>query len=313
MSNSIVLMFHEIHDQIWFEEILRYLGKSYKFVDFDELCDRINTKQLKDRVAHITFDDGHSSLYEAAYPIMNKLHIPSTLFVSPLIVEHQTNYWFQRVRPLRSEAFRQFLYERCKSYFTGSINLYSIHAVLKSLPYPIIRDIIEEYEVKHPNLVQPYINVTRNQLVEMSNSGIVEIGAHTLNHPILANEGEEDFTQEILLSINELSRLIKKKVKTFAYPNGYPGIDFGYREMNLLRKHDISLSFSTLSSCIEDDSDTMGIPRIGVSKGSPFYVTQKIRFAKQWISMRNLVLGKSEIKERKQILRIRRQTHRGVV
>jgi len=306
MNNCIVLMFHEIHDNIWFEEILRYLSNSYMFIDFDELCDRVATKRLKERVAHVTFDDGHISFYEAAYPVMKKLHIPSTLFVSPIAIEQQTNYWFQRVRPLRSSAFRQLVYENCMSYFTSSIDGYSIHAVLKSLPYQIANELIEVFEAMHPELVQPYLNITRSQLVEMSDSGYVEIGAHTLNHPILANESIEDSRQEILMSINKLSDMIGKAVRTFAYPNGQPGIDFGHREMDCLREHKISLAFSTSSSSIDDTSDTMSIPRIGVSNGNHFYVAQKIRFAKQWISMRDRLLRKTELKERKQLLRIRR-------
>ena len=76
--------------------------------------------------------------------------------------------------------------------------------------------------------------------------------------------------------------------------------------MKFLRDAGIELAFSTESRSMYNKADNMSIPRIGVSKGNPFYVTQKIRFAKQWIQLRNLAFRNTELKDRKQLLKIRK-------
>jgi len=78
-------------------------------------------------------------------------------------------------------------------------------------------------------------------------------------------------------------------------------VDFEQREMDILREIGIGLAFSTESSSIYKEADHMSIPRIGISKGNPFYVMQKIRFAKQWIKLRNLAFRTTELKDRKQL------------
>ncbi len=35
------------------------------------------------------------------------------------------------------------------------------------------------------------MNLTREQLIELNNSGLIEIGSHTNNHPILVNESDK--------------------------------------------------------------------------------------------------------------------------
>ena len=306
MSKCIVLMFHEINDVAWFERTLKFIGRKYAFVSFHELRDRIDNDSLGDSIAHITFDDGDRSFYENAFQVLKKLSLPSTLFVSPQVIEQEHNFWFQRVRPLQSVDFRQLLISRIRMLFNGDISNYSTHAILKSLPYFLIDQIVSIYEDDHPDLKSPYMNVNKGQLIEMSDSGLVEIGAHTVNHPILANESDNDSAFEINDSIKCLNKLVNKPIRAFAYPNGQPVMDFGQREMKSLRDSGIELAFSTESSSISKEANHMSIPRIGVSKGNPFYVTQKIRFAKQWIQLRNLALRNTELKDRKQLLNIRK-------
>lgn len=306
MSKCIVLMFHEINDVAWFERTLKFIGRKYGFVSFHELRDRIENSNLGDSIAHITFDDGHRSFYDNAFPVLKKLSLPSTLFVSPQVIEQEHNYWFQRVRPLQSTDFRQLLITKVRMLFNGDISNYSTHAILKSLPYFLMDQIVSTYENDHPDLKLPYMNVYKGQLIEMSDSGLVEIGAHTVNHPILANESDNDSAFEINDSIRCLNKLVNKPIRAFAYPNGQPVMDFGQREMKFLRDAGIELAFSTESRSMYNKADHMSIPRIGVSKGNPFFVTQKIRFAKQWIQLRNLAFRNTELKDRKQLLKIRK-------
>ena len=295
MNYSIIVMFHEIHSKIWFKEVLIYLGKKYKFVNADQLYENICSNGL----CHITFDDGHRSFYENAYPVLYELKIPATLFVSPTVIINEKNYWFQRVRKINNTKFHQYVCERVSNRFNSSINNFSVYSILKSLPIKIILELIENFEKENRIEEEPYMNLTREQLIELNNSGLIEIGSHTNNHPILVNESDKVSELEIRDSLKMLEDMIGHNIDYFAYPNGQPGLDFGEREIRILNEIGIKLAFSTSSLKLYGKINHYMVPRIGISKGNNFYIDNKIRFAKQWSLLRNISHRNTEDKERK--------------
>jgi len=58
-----------------------------------------------------------------------------------------------------------------------------------------------------------------DEVREMSTNGI-SFGAHTVNHPVLADISLEEARREILESKKTIENKIQKTVKTFAYPYG---------------------------------------------------------------------------------------------
>src|SRR3989344_9684391 len=58
------------------------------------------------------------------------------------------------------------------------------------------------------------------QLKELAQSGLVEIGAHTVNHKSLKDVTSDEAKYEIIESKKQLEKLINKPVVSFAYPNG---------------------------------------------------------------------------------------------
>lgn len=72
--------------------------------------------------------------------------------------------------------------------------------------------------------------MTAEQIRQIDREGLVDIGAHTLTHPILANETDLRAEEEICSSITRLEAMLGHPVLTFAYPNGVPGVNFGARE-----------------------------------------------------------------------------------
>ena len=59
-----------------------------------------------------------------------------------------------------------------------------------------------------------------NQIKEISNSGLVSIGSHTLNHLSLKKLNDVDLNTELKKSKEELGNLIGKEVRTLCYPTG---------------------------------------------------------------------------------------------
>ncbi|BCL71531.1 hypothetical protein TUMSATVNIG1_34970 [Vibrio nigripulchritudo] len=62
--------------------------------------------------------------------------------------------------------------------------------------------------------------MSREQLKEMSDSGLVEVGGHTLTHPKLSQLDEAQQRHEIKANKEELETLLGKSLTSFAYPYG---------------------------------------------------------------------------------------------
>ncbi|MBO0724752.1 MAG: polysaccharide deacetylase family protein, partial [Blastocatellia bacterium] len=64
-----------------------------------------------------------------------------------------------------------------------------------------------------------YSAINWGQAREMSDAG-VEIGSHTLTHPILPRLGDERLREEVVYSRDRIQTALGRKVETFCYPNG---------------------------------------------------------------------------------------------
>src|SRR5262249_5308262 len=60
-------------------------------------------------------------------------------------------------------------------------------------------------------------------LEEMKASGLVEIGCHTVNHPVLANETAADAHSEMSEARARIAERLGAAPRHFAYPYGQPG------------------------------------------------------------------------------------------
>lgn len=298
MNKKIILMFHQVNSSEWFEHTITSISKKYSLVSSDVLHSMLTGEKKTGAYCNITFDDGHKSFYEKVFPILKKHNLPATLFVSPLKTRQRENFWFQQICRFDKVKFHYFVASRVQKHFKEGINDYSVHAILKSLRIATIEELIIEFFADNHATKTEFMNVREEQLLEMKNSGLVEIGAHTQNHPILANEDDETANNEIMDSVSELSIMLDSKIKYFAYPNGQPGMDFKQREINTLKEAGIKLAYSTESSSIKSNSRLHALPRIGISKGSKRVVFFKINNARLWGKSKNIIHRNSEHNDR---------------
>jgi peptidoglycan/xylan/chitin deacetylase (PgdA/CDA1 family) len=275
LNKNFIVNFHKIDNPVWLKRILLYLKENYNILPISEIEDFFyNNKSLK-RSCHITIDDGHVSVYRVIFPLIKELNIPISIYVSPKKIIEQTNFWFQELEKFDEKLFKIGLNE----YFSiksEELNSYSNLAILKNLKIDQIIEIIEIYKKKYHDhkIERQCLNI--EELKELHDSGLVSIGAHTQNHPILANEDDSTSEFEIFESITQLGELLKTPIKYFVYPNGGPNVDFGFREIEILKKYGIKLAFSTKVDKINRNMNPLAIPRIGFSHGNLKFVKRKI-------------------------------------
>lgn len=70
-----------------FERLMTFLTDSgWQAMTYDELKQMVETKQWKPKHFYLTFDDTYDTVYTAAYPVMKKLNIPFTMFITKGLV-----------------------------------------------------------------------------------------------------------------------------------------------------------------------------------------------------------------------------------
>ena len=313
MGKSLVLYFHRENDAAMWERIILALKQRYQLVSLPQLEELLLKTEKLNNICHISFDDGDSSFYQIVYPVLIKHQVPVSLFLSPEILVKGVNYWFQEIRDYDEGVMKQLI----AKYFSIpmiSLKPFSFREIFMCLSFGVMTKLITAYrqELKcGPTLSQ---NMSLAEALEVDRSGLVTIGAHSIHHPILQNEEDENCLKEIEESIKGLQQLLGHPVRYFAYPNGIPGIDFGEREMKYLKDCGVTLAFSTeldhLSSRVNMLSiPRMGYPRMGLSPGNPL-INFRLGMGNNWINIKsfgrlsekkirariNLLLGDKRIK-----------------
>lgn len=279
LPNTIITL-HEINDPKWLNNVIISLKNNYNIVSVEDFenyyYNNINLKNA----CHLTFDDGDLSFYNNVLPLIKKHNIPVSTYVSPLIARERRNFWFQEIRGYNQEKLFEIT-QKIINDKNQNIQPVAMNPFLKTLRIETILEIIKLYQKETNTPPKPPMNMTEKQLIEIKSSGLVEIGAHTLNHPILTNESDESATYEIEKSIDQLSEILNCETRYFVYPNG----DYGEREIKILKNKGIKLAFSTKKGKISHDNNIFCLPR----SGSPF-VSETIKNKSAYIFSKSIFL-----------------------
>lgn len=202
------------------------------------LCDYIREQPQGHDTSPITViisvDDGYADFYHVAYPLLKKFRVPATFFVTVNFVLHREWLWPDRLRYLLENCMDTISFKwNGKSFFldtssesarTSSWRLLSDYCsfLQNDMKWELLSLLEKAAAVNIPKeTISNYEPVTLQQLGELSENGI-EIGSHTLSHPILSRLGSRDTHFEIFESKAILESLISSKINTFAYPSGRP-------------------------------------------------------------------------------------------
>ena len=84
---------------------------------------------------------------------------------------------------------------------------------------------------------------------------LFRFGAHTKTHSVLINEIDDTGEQEIASSMHTLRAELERPSTVFCFPTGRYGVDFGIREMDIVKKSGYKAGLSVASGHIDLRSD----------------------------------------------------------
>lgn len=250
-----------------FDEMLGWIKQWFNVLPLDEAVVRLQKSSLPPRAAAITFDDGYEDNYSVAMPLLKKHNVSATFFIATGFLDGG-RMWNDSV----IEAIRRT--ERPTLDLT-SIGLQVIRVTEIDEKRAAIAKVIgalkyEQFDTRRAKTdalaelagVELPTDLMMNsvQVREMHAQGM-GIGAHTVNHPILARIDLKSAEQEIINSKLVLESLINEPITLFAYPNGKLGQDYEPEHAMLVQKLGFSTAVATDWGVANNKSDLFKIPR----------------------------------------------------
>lgn len=252
---------HDERSQEQFEQTLLWFKSRYNLVSINELRDHIyNGRPLKN-ACMLSVDDGWRSTYDVIFPVMKKHNVPFTIFVSPHVMKTGMNFWYYTLRFCNEEEIKEILIRR--GYFADGVRKYPAELILKEILIDDVYDVLNEYLTLHPEIKIPRGFMNTEEVIELHRSGLVEVGAHTMIHPILKAEDNSRARKEIIESVEKLSDILDKKVASFAYPNGIENVDYSLRDEQFAKEAGIDMAFSVDPGIIISKTNPLSVPRWG--------------------------------------------------
>ena len=260
-------LFPEEPDRKRFDEILGWLAGSFNVISLDRAVRDLEAGCLPARAVAITFDDGYEDNFSVALPLLQKHGLNATFFVSSGFLDGG-RMWNDTI----VESIRRFSGDVID---LGAIGLgqfparewrekrQAINALLPRLKY-----LSPEERLAQANALARIctadlpddLMMSSEQVRGLRAAGMV-VGAHTLNHPILAQVEEAVARNEIEGSKVQLEAILSEPVSLFAYPNGKPGRDYTGIHARMVREAGFTAAVSTSIGAARSATDLMQLPR----------------------------------------------------
>jgi peptidoglycan/xylan/chitin deacetylase (PgdA/CDA1 family) len=243
------------HDRVAPEELDRELAWVRAHMEIRRLRDWIDAP-LTGRSrpgAAITFDDGLLSVLTLARPILDRHGCPATVFLCPGLIERGELPWFERLYRILRVSGRLRDFE-------------SLCTAIKVLPVDAQEAAIDRLRQEHGVAGDEASDegrlLTWEEVNELGKGGLVDFGAHTMNHRILSSLSPEEQDEEIRTSRTEIVRRVGS-CDLFAYPNGRRG-DFTDTTVDIIRKVGFAGAVTVIPKLMRPGADRFRLPRIGV-------------------------------------------------
>lgn len=275
-----ILVYHRVNDDAdaffpgvpvgLFTQQMEYVTENYTVWSLDQIVVALRSKDLPDNALCITFDDGYKDNFVHAFPVLSRLNLPATIFLSTGAIGSGKLLWHDRV----FAAFRQTqvaelavagtpwphypLQTVAQRQFALTVVLNSLWDLPDTTRAEYVDALLTALEVKNDaqsqNLMLDWADI------EMMSERNIRFGAHTVTHPILSKAAPRLAREEIVRSKEEIEQRLAVTVSHFAYPVGRRS-DFSDEIKTFLRDVGYVSAVTTIGGSNDEHTDLYELRR----------------------------------------------------
>ena len=234
------------------ERVVKLLARSrIDVISLDDMHRRLVTRDFSRRFVCLTFDDGYRDNLEHAYPILRDAGFPFAVYVPTSFPDRLGELWWlaleaviarreriglviageNRTFDCSTVAEKRALYDELYWWLRGLKSEAELRAV--------VRDLAARYQVDIAAFCRD-LCMSWQEIALLARDPLVTIGAHTVNHLMLAKLPEKTVRTEMDLSRTVIEAALGSRPMHLSYPYGDPG-SAGPREFAIAA----DLGFST--------------------------------------------------------------------
>lgn len=252
-----------------FDDICGWLRRWFQVLPLDQAVQRLRDGGLPARAAAITFDDGYADNHDIAMPILQRHGLSAGFFIASGFLDGGCMWNDLVIDAIRRCALPVFPADRLQEglpplplgdWDARRAAVMQLLRAIKYLPFHARDAQVERIRQLAGITDRPTPMMSSAQLRAMRAAGMV-IGAHTVNHPILARLDRAAARAEIADGRAALQNCLQAPVDLFAYPNGKPGEDFSDESLALVREQGFQAAFTTSPGAAERTTDRHLLPR----------------------------------------------------
>ena len=248
-----------------------------ELVSLDEMHRRLTAGNFAGRFVCLTFDDGYRDTLRLAYPILRRHGVPFAVYIPTSFPDRLGELWWLALEAViaRKERIGLVIDEQDRRFDCATVGekrhlfdqLYwwlrarSTEQELRN----VVRDLAARYSVELRTFCDE-LCMSWAEIAELAADPLVTIGAHTVNHYMLAKLGEDAVRSEMRESAAVLEAALGKRPQHFSYPFGDAG-SAGPREFAIARALGFKTAVTTRPGMLfaEHREHLMALPRISLN------------------------------------------------
>jgi peptidoglycan/xylan/chitin deacetylase (PgdA/CDA1 family) len=260
------------------ERVLRYLRRQQvDIVSLDEVYRRLTEGDFSRRFVCITIDDGYRDTLQWAYPILKRHDAPFAVYIPTSFPDRVGELWWLALEAVvaRNSRIALMLDGREQGFDCDDVaakrDLFDqLYRYVRSLPTEeelrvFVRDLSGRYRVD----IMEFCNdlcMDWNELGTLASDPLVTIGAHTVNHVMLAKVPERMARAEMEMSRSVIEASLGKRPDHLSYPVG-DRTSAGPREFRIAQDLGFKTAVTTRPGVLfpEHRDHLMALPRISLN------------------------------------------------
>lgn len=259
-------------DRIAFARQLEILRRCCNILPLQEAVRRSQDGTLPRRSICITFDDGYADNVQNALPLLLKFGGVATFFIATGYTDGGHMFNDLVIESVRGCEEKEIVIPwRDEPVFIGDTTASRLNAIaelLREIKYLDI-DVRQERAAYLANEYGADMTGCRMmnpaEIRELVNAGM-DIGGHTVGHPILKDLTDARSRSEIGGGKARLEEIIERDIHVFAYPNGRRNTDYSDRDVSVVEQCGFDFALSTEWDLASDTSPRFELPRVSIGQ-----------------------------------------------